>query len=497
MKKVDRFILGSFLGPMAMTFFIVLIIFILQFLWMYVDDLAGKGLPLTVLGELLFQFSLTFVPLSLPLAILLASLMTFGNLGEFMELTALKASGIPLQRLMVPVFLFVSFLSVGSFFFADYVLPISNQKARTLLWDIKRKRPELNIQAGTFYDGIDNYSIKITHKDPETNRLDKLIIYDQSKGKGNSSVILADSGYMQVTPDESAIVLTLYNGHSYNDSKPKTNQGKAEKYPFRTDNFFKQTLIIDLKGFDLKRSDNDMYKSNQAMQNTHQLSHSIDSLHKRYNNRCKTYYDDFSKTKVYAPISMQGPVMLDQQNRPIVIPTFSPLAIYDTLPALQKTTTINKALASAREAAAFAKDKHEALLAEKKGFKKFETEYYKKFSLAFACIVFFFIGAPLGAIIRKGGLGTPAVISVLFFVFYYVITITGEKFARELFISAPLGMFASTIILLPIGIFLTYKATTDSSLMNSETYIILIKKLGARIRGYVRAKKNENTRSDN
>ena len=194
MKKIDLFMIRSFIGPLILTFFIVLIIFILQFLWMYVDELAGKGLELKVLGELLFQFSLTFVPLSLPLAILLASLMTFGNLGEFLELTALKSSGVPLQRIMMPILIFASFLAVASFLFADYILPISNRKARTLLYDIRRKRPELDIQAGTFYNGIDGISIKITDKDPETNRLDGIFIYDYRDGIGNKAVIHADSG---------------------------------------------------------------------------------------------------------------------------------------------------------------------------------------------------------------------------------------------------------------------------------------------------------------
>ena len=185
MKKIDLFMIRSFIGPLVLTFFIVLIIFILQFLWMYVDELAGKGLEPKVLAELLFQFSLTFVPVSLPLAILLASLMTFGNLGEFLELTALKSSGVPLQRIMLPL-IFASFLAVASFLFADYILPISNRKARTLLYDIRRKRPELNIQAGTFYNGIDGFSIKISDKDPETNRLDGIYIYDHRNGQGNT-----------------------------------------------------------------------------------------------------------------------------------------------------------------------------------------------------------------------------------------------------------------------------------------------------------------------
>jgi lipopolysaccharide export system permease protein len=251
----------SFIGPLVLTFFIVLIIFILQFLWMYVDDLAGKGLELKVLAELLFQFSLTFVPVSLPLAILLASLMTFGNLGEFLELTALKSSGVPLQRIMLPLFVLVAFLGIASFLFSDYVLPISNRKARTLLYDIRRKRPELSIQAGPFYNGIDGFSIKITDKDPETNRLDRIYIYDHRTGLGNNAVIYADSGYMAVTDDESGMILRLFNGYAYNDIEEKDLPQDKRKYPFRRDKFTEQTMVIELTGYGLDRSGLDLFNA--------------------------------------------------------------------------------------------------------------------------------------------------------------------------------------------------------------------------------------------
>lgn len=198
MKKLDRFVLKSFIGPLILTFFIVLIILILQFLWMYVDELAGKGLEFKILAELLFQFSLSFVPMALPLAILLASLMTFGNMGEYSELTALKSSGIPLKRIMRSLIILVGIISVISFFFSNNVLPYSNKKARTLLYDIRRKRPDINLQAGTFNNDIDGFSIKITSKDPVTNRLDRLYIYDHRDNKGNVSVTFADSGYMRI-----------------------------------------------------------------------------------------------------------------------------------------------------------------------------------------------------------------------------------------------------------------------------------------------------------
>lgn len=243
-KKVDSFVLKSFIGPLIFTFFIVLIILILQFLWMYVDELAGKGLDFKILTELLYHFALTFVPTALPLAILLASLMTFGNMGEFFELAALKSSGIPLQRIMRPLIVLVSIISVVSFFFSNNVLPYSTAKARTLLYDIRRKKPDINIQAGTFYNGVPDFSIKITTKEPITNRLDNLIIYDHRDKKGNISVILADSGYMKGTPDGTGLIMVLYNGYSFNEIEEKNANPATKKYPSRKDYFKEQSIVI-------------------------------------------------------------------------------------------------------------------------------------------------------------------------------------------------------------------------------------------------------------
>src|SRR5512138_471907 len=228
---------------------------------MYIDDLAGKGLEIKILAELLFQFSLTFVPMALPLAILLASLMTFGNMGEYSELTALRSSGIPLQRIMRPIIVLVMFICGISFLFSNNVQPYSNRKARTLLFDIRRKRPEMNIQAGTFNNDIDGYSIKVSSRDPSTNRLDKLIIYDHTSKMGNTSVTMADSGYMKVTPDETGMIMTLYNGYSYNELNEKVTNPAARGYPFRKDFFREETIVISLTGFDFERTKMDMFKS--------------------------------------------------------------------------------------------------------------------------------------------------------------------------------------------------------------------------------------------
>jgi lipopolysaccharide export system permease protein len=478
LKKLDKFVLKSFIGPLVLTFFIVLIILILQFLWMYIDELAGKGLEFKILAELLFQFSLTFVPMALPLAVLLASLMTFGNMGEFSELTAIKSSGIPLRRVMMPVIFLVVIVAGISFFFSNNVQPYSYRKARTLLFDIRRKRPELNIQAGTFNNDIDGFSIKINSKNPSTNKLEKLLIYDQREKRGNTSVIYADSGYMKVTPDESGMIMTLYNGYSYNEMEEKNVPAANRKYPLRKDFFREQSIVISLTGFDLERSKEDLFKVNSSTQTVTQLTHFIDSIGEFGRQRKENYFREFNTTRLYSERNFfQDGVTVTDSARIAKLPLFDPVAILDTLPIYGKKEVISKALENARFATNYLDQKDQYVHNDLKMLRIYQVDFYKKFTLAFSCIVFFMIGAPLGAIIRKGGLGTPAVISILFFVVYYVITISTEKMVKEGLVNTFAGMWASCLILLPVGIFLTYKATTDSAIFNIETYARFFKKI--------------------
>lgn len=478
MKKLDKFVIKSFIGPLVLTFFIVLIILILQFLWVYIDELAGKGLQFKILAELLFQFSLTFVPMAFPLAILLASLMTFGNMGEFSELTALKSSGIPLQRIMRPVIVLVALISVLSFFFSNNVQPNSTKRARSLLFDIRRKRPELNIQAGTFNNEVDGFSIKITSKDPYTNKLEKLIIYDQREKRGNVYVTVADSGYMKVTPDETGMILTLYNGYSYYEGEEKNVSPSNRKYPFREDRFEEQTIVVSLSGFDLERSSNDLFKFSSASQNISQLTHYIDSLGALNMSRRESYFKEFNASRIYTERGIKQspgkPADSAENKKP---PVFNVWALFDSLPASDQNEVIERAIEHVKLSTTYLTQKEDLIHNEVKNIRTFQIDFYKKLTLSFACLVFFLIGAPLGAIIRKGGLGTPAVISVLFFVVYYVISISAEKLVKEDIVNTFAGVWASSFILLPIGIFLTYKATTDSAILNIETYLLFFKRI--------------------
>jgi len=469
-KKLDKFVLKSFIGPLILTFFIVLIILILQFLWMYIDELAGKGLELKIMAELLFNFSLTFVPMALPLAILLASLMTFGNMGEYSELTAIKSSGIPLGRIMRPLIIMISAICIVSFFFSNNVLPFANRQARTLLQDIRRKRPDINLQAGTFNNDIDGFSIKITDKDPETNRLDRVYIYDHRNNRGNSDVIYADSAYMRVTPDETAMSMVMYNGYSYSEM-PEKEPGGEKKHPFRKDVFREQTIVVSLSGFDLQRTEIDLFKTNAAMKNIAQLTHDIDSLNKMYTTKVNQNYNEFSHTLLFTERNQNIPDHYLNKTDAKVVPVFDTENLYDSLSVIERKIALSRAIVNLKSASNYLSTQGESLHTDVKFIKRYEVNWNKKFTLSVACLVFFLIGAPLGAIIRKGGLGTPAVISILFFVIWYVISLSGEKLVEENLISTVAGMWASTYILLPVGIFLTYKASSDSVIMNIETYL--------------------------
>ena len=479
MKKLDKFVIKSFIGPLALTFIIVLIILLLQFLWMYIDELAGKGLNFKILAELLFQFSLSFVPTALPLAILLASLMTFGNMGEFGELTALKSSGIPLQRIMASLIVLIILLVGVSFLFSNYVLPYSNQQARSLMYDIRRKRPDINLQAGSFNNDIDGFSIKVTSKDPITNKLEKLIIYDHRDRRGNVEVTTADSGYMKVTPDESSMIMILYNGNSVTELEEKNVIPAERKYPTRKDSFKEQTLVLSLSGFDLERSNSEMFRRNSWSKNMAQLSRDIDSLNKGYNAKHKSQYNEFKNFKIYEGRNQMPSfaVQTDTSKALANAVKFDAKTIFAALNNEDKKTALSKAIEDIQDASNYIEGNNETMKMQTRDMKRFEVDWYKKLTLPFACLIFFFIGAPLGAIIRKGGLGTPAVISIFFFVVWYVISITAEKMVEEGLISSIAGMWASSYILLPIGVFLTYKASNDSYILNIDTYISFFRKI--------------------
>lgn len=479
-KRLHRFMLMSFIGPLFLTFFIVIFLLLMQFLWKYIDELAGKGLSAGVITELLLYTSTSLVPMALPLAILLASLMTFGNLGENYELTALKSAGISLQRIMTPLVVLVAGISVLAFFFSNNVMPYANLKMRALLYDIRQKRPAFQITEGIFYNGIDGYSIKVGRKDPRTNKLYNIKIYDHTAGKGNISVTTADSGLMKMTPD-SNLIFILYSGYSYNELEDETRSRSHRTYPHRMDYFQQQELILSLSGFGFNRTDENLFKGGYQMMNLKQLSKARDSLNQDFNLNRQVFYKDllavnYFRSDFLVRKKKEGDTLF-LKNPPLTLKKFYPDSIYDTLPLPDKKLVISQALGLARTAQSYISSQKETFYNKIKRIRRHEIEWHRKFTLSFACLIFFFIGAPLGAIIRKGGLGMPVVISVLFFVVYYVISLIGEKMVRENLIPAAEGMWISSAILLPLGIYLTYKATTDSAILNLDTYTRFIRKI--------------------
>jgi lipopolysaccharide export system permease protein len=430
----------------------------------------------------------SLVPMALPLAVLLASIMTFGNLGEYNELLALKSAGISLQRIMFPVMFFVILVSLGAFFFNNHVLPYSNLKMRSLLFDIQRQNPELSIRPGIFDNSITGYSIRVESRDPRTNLLKNIRIYDHSDRLGNIIVTVADSGYMRMTKDERFLVMKLYNGQTYTEMQKQKKRRFEKTYPHRRDKFLEQEMLIELVDFGLTRSDESLFKSSFQMMNLKQLDSVQDSLkneiftsQRGLNNTIQE--SNFTKKREHLlaanyPTENDSTVQLDTSVFKVV--TFNSDSIYATLNKDEKINILNESINAARISTNSILNISMNMDNSIRRLRRYEIETHRKFSMSLACIVFFFIGAPLGAIIRKGGLGMPVVVSVLLFILWYVISLMSEKMVRESVVPAWIGMWIATFILSLMGAFLTYKASTDSTVMNMETYANFFRKLRAK-----------------
>lgn len=471
MKRLYRFILKTFLPMFAMTFFIVLFIVLMQFLWRYMDDLVGKGLGFGVLSELFFYAAVSMVPMALPLAILLASLMTFGNLGERSELTAIKASGVSLLKTMSPLIVLIGAIAVGAFFFQNDVLPRAQVKMWTLLFSARQKSPELEIPEGTFYDQIPGYNLYVRQKNHDTGILYNVMIYDVSHGD-NGTILLADSARLAFTPDMKYLYLHLWQGEQFeNLREQKTN---IDNVPFRRERFDDKELLIQFDA-NFNRIDEQGMANQYIGKNIHQLNVAIDSLQNRIDsigNRTKYDFD-----QVAFPTLFGKKRYAEGQKQPLPAKTKADISrpvLLDTLLLAMSQSERDMIFSSAKSAVDMRDTELEFRAMqvddEKNRVRRHRIELIKKYTLSVACIVFLFIGAPLGAIIRKGGIGAPLVISVLLFLVYYIIDNTGFKMAKEGIVQAWAGMWLSTFILLPLGIFVTYKAMNDSSVFNPDLY---------------------------
>jgi len=476
-KKIHLLVIKSFVGPFILTFFFVVFILLMQFLWKYIDDLIGKGLEFKIIAEFLVYTAATLVPLAIPLAVLLASLMTFGNLAENLELLALKSSGVSLVRIMNPVIVLTAGISPGAFFFSNNVLPYSNLKMRSMLYDIQQQRPELTIKPGVFDNNLEGYSIRIADKDSKTSLLKDILIFDHTDKQGNVSVTMADSGYMKMSADEKHLLLTLYNGKSYIELQKQKKDGRHVKsYPLRRDRFDEQEMVIELTGFGLNRSGERLFRNSYSMMNLDQLHHFDDSLTRDLDEVLDKFLNTLDKSLTGKPKNILiNPKFEDSTE--FIIQAVHVDSAYAQLNKLERRRAITQALNFARSNKSITTSNVGTTEWKLTRLRRYQNEIHRKFAFSALCIIFFFIGAPLGAIIRKGGLGMPVIVSVLFFLIYYVISMTGEKFSREGLVPPYIGMWISTIILVPVSIWLTQKAATDSVILNIETYFTWFKKL--------------------
>ena len=475
LKKLNIYIIKQYIGTFIFTFFVAIFILLMQFLWTWVDEFIGKGVEFGVMFKLLFYTSVTFVPMALPLAILLSSLMCFGNLGEYYELVAMKASGISTWKVMRPLLYFSLVMSVLGFFFSNNVMPVANLRMQSTLYDVSHKKMTLEIPEGVFYRGIDKYVIKVAKKSKEGNWMYDIMIYDHTDGQGNVKVTVADSGFMAMTHSQREMIFTLYDGYNYNEVIE--DKDYRVRRPFQKMAFKKQVVAFDMSEFDMKHIDEDAFKSHQAMLNIKQLGIAIDSLNIAYENRLESNNQTLFNRFQYLAMDKENFVKVDKKLKKKQGDALSndTIAVFNwpllsNLPKDEQSSIANMALVSTKNIKDHLEIVNKDMQRQRINIRKHEQVLNQKFTLSIACLLFFFIGAPLGAIIRKGGLGMPVVVSVVFFVIYYVITIIGERVAVSGDMPVFLGAWISSIVLFPVGIFLTFKATTDAALLDAESW---------------------------
>ena len=472
-KRLYGFMIQSFLPVFLMTFFICLFIVLMQFLWKYVDEMVGKGLELSVLFELFFYAAVTMVPLALPLSILLASLMTFGNLGERLELLAIKAAGVSLLHVMRPLIFVVGVISVLAFFFQNNVLPQAQVKMWTLLYSMRQKSPELDIPEGVFYDQINGYNLYVREKNHKTGIMRDMMIYDMSQGFDNAMIVMADSGLLKTTPDKKYLILTLYDGESFENLKTdRTNS--YTNIPYRRETFSLKELLIPFDA-NFNRMDEGVMSGQYIGKDYNELRVTIDSLNCIVDSMSVEFTNKLNKSGYFSIYSENIPT--DSAARAKTIERDLEAAQKIDLDSLwmgennqRRQLYLSRAIERANSYRVDYLFNSITQDDTRHTIRRHQIELMKKFTLSLACLIFFFIGAPLGAIIRKGGLGVPIVVSVILFIIYYIIDNTGYKLARDGVWEVWQGIWLSSAVLLPLGIFLTTRATKDSAVLNLDLY---------------------------
>jgi lipopolysaccharide export system permease protein len=469
-KKLDKLIIGAFIGPFIATFFITVFVLVLQFFWLYIDDIVGKGLDMLTIGIFILYVCATLVPLALPLAVLLSSIMTFGNLGETFELVAIKSAGIPLLRFMRPLFICSILICGIAYMFNNYIIPVAQLKMQTLKYDIIVSKPAFDIKEGVFYDKIDGYIIKIGKKEKDGSTIHDILIYQHNYNLLQDNAIVAQSGKMTISPDKKFLEFNLKNGWNYQEKGPRNSLNTQ----LIRMGFADYKKVFDLSSFKLNKTDDSAFKNNYQMLNMRQLATTIDSLE-----NTTASYRKQSRTLLNSNLRILNYLDSPWKSKPPAVrkDSFAQLLPDSSLHTVLERTysTINNIKSSA-EISAMAYEN------DRKNLRMHLMAWHEKITMSIACLVLFMIGAPLGSIIRKGGIGLPLIFAVIFFVVFFLLNNFGRKFVKEDVMQPFSGMWMATFVLVPIGIFLTYKAMDDSQLFNREFYRRLFKKFRTRIR---------------
>ncbi len=463
-KKLDQLILRAFIGPFIATFFITLFVLVLQFFWLYIDDIVGKGLDMFTIARFILYVCATLVPLALPLAILLSSIMTFGNLGETFELVAIKSAGIPLLRFMRPLFIASLFICGIAYLFNNYIIPVANLKMQTLKYDIIVSKPAFDIKEGVFYDKIDGYIIKIGRKEKDGATIHDVLVFQHNYNLLQDFTTVAQSGKMTISADKKFLEFNLRNGWNYQEKGPR-NSINTELYRV---GFAEYKMVFDLSSFKLNKTDDSAFKNNYAMLNMRQLETTIDSIERTtasYTKQSFITWNSYLRTLVYLDSPWKAralPLKTDSFKR--IIPDSATHLVRE-----RTFSTINNLKSNFDlTAISYQNDRQNLLL--------HLIAWHDKITMSIACLVLFLIGAPLGSIIRRGGIGMPLVFAVIFFVIFFLLNNFGRKFVKQDVIRPITGMWMATYVLLPLGIFLTYKAMNDSQLFNKEFYYRFFRK---------------------
>jgi len=460
LKKLDKLVIEAFFPPFLLTFFVVVFILLMQFLLKYFDDFVGKNLAPGTYAELLFFFSINSVPIALPISILLSSIMTYGNLSEHNELTAIKSAGISLLRIILPIFIVVCGLSLLAFYFNNKVLPYANLRAYSLLYDITTKKAAFNIKEGTFYNGLPGFSVKINEKDPIGSGIKKIMIYNHQEDKGNINLTMADSGKMYTIWDDRYLILELYRGDNFTEMNSTIPNQEKE---FTHNHFDYSKFVFNLSSFEMSRTDIQLFASNKIMRKLDELHSDIDSISREGRrmdttmlNNYLSYFSFYNRPSSFQAVGKINSKLLK--------------AKIDSNFKLKTAEVKQAAINQIKSLKSFTENYADRRFNINRDLDVFNVEIYRKYTQSIACLIMFLIGAPLGTIIKKGGFGIPVLISIIFFILYYVLSITGEKWSKEGVVDVPFGMWATNFLLFWIGLFFLSKAKNDSTLLENNYF---------------------------